>query len=93
MSNFGRTDEFRRCMECSVNPRDIPAHAHVVINKQGYIRYIDIHDIDEQPDNHIMLEVLGRYRPEAALRGPALPPIKLEDIQLPHGGVVMYCTP
>jgi glutaredoxin len=63
-----------------------------VIDKRGYIRYIDIHDIDEQPDNDVVLEVLRRIDPEAALRSPAPPPIKLEDVQLPHGGVVMYCT-
>jgi len=63
-----------------------------VIDKRGYIRYIDIHDIDHQPDNNVVLEVLRRIDPEAALRSPTPPPIKPEDIRLPHGGVVMYCT-
>ena len=63
-----------------------------VIDKRGIIRYIDIHDIDHQPDNDVVLEVLRRIDPEAALRSPAPAPIKPEDIRLPHEGVVMYCT-
>jgi glutaredoxin len=63
-----------------------------VIDKRGIIRYIDIHDIDHQPDNDVVLEVLRRVDPEAALRSPALPPLKPEEIRLPHGGIVMYCT-
>lgn len=29
-----------------------------VVDKEGVIRYIDIHDIDEQPDNEVLLDVL-----------------------------------
>jgi peroxiredoxin len=29
-----------------------------VVDKKGVIRYIDIHDIDEQPDNEALLDVL-----------------------------------
>ncbi len=73
-------------------PDGYTERAIFVIDKRGYIRYIDIHDIDHQPDNDVVLEVLRRVDPEAALRNPAPPPINLEDVQLPHGGVVMYCT-
>jgi len=73
-------------------PDGYSERAIFVIDKRGYIRYIDIHDIDEQPDNDVVLEVLRRIDPEAATRSPAPPPIKLEEVTLPHGGVVMYCT-
>ena len=36
-----------------------------VIDKRGIIRYIDIHDIDHQPDNDVVLDVLRRIDPEA----------------------------
>ncbi len=29
-----------------------------VVDKKGVVRYIDIHDIDEQPDNEVLLDVL-----------------------------------
>ena len=62
-----------------------------VIDKRGIIRYIDIHDIDHQPDNDVVLDVLRRIDPEAAVRNP-LPVKSLEAPTLPHGGIVMYCT-
>ena len=62
-----------------------------VIDKRGIIRYIDIHDIDHQPDNDVVLDVLRTIDPEAAARNPQ--PVKpLEAPTLPHGGIVMYCT-
>ncbi len=36
-----------------------------VIDKMGIIRYIDIHDIDEQPDNEVLFQVLHEIEPEA----------------------------
>jgi glutaredoxin len=62
-----------------------------VIDKKGVIRYIDIHDIDHQPDNDVVLDVLRRIDPEAAARNP-LPGVPLVAPDLPHGGIVMYCT-
>ena len=62
-----------------------------VIDKRGIIRYIDIHDIDHQPDNDVVLDVLRRIDPETAARNP-LPAKSLEAPTLPHGGIVMYCT-
>lgn len=62
-----------------------------VIDKKGVIRYIDIHDIDHQPDNDVVLDVLRRIDPEASARNP-LPGVPLVAPELPHGGIVMYCT-
>jgi glutaredoxin len=61
-----------------------------VIDKQGFIRYIDVHDIDKQPDNDVVLDVLRRVDPEAAARLPRPP--QPEQVVLPTGGIVMYCT-
>jgi glutaredoxin len=61
-----------------------------VLDKWGIIRYIDIHDIDQQPENEILFGVLRRVDPEAALRAPTgSAPVSAE---LPKGGIVMYCT-
>jgi glutaredoxin len=61
-----------------------------VIDREGIIQYIDVHDIDSQPSNMELREVLRRIDPEAAEQAP-----EEEDFDLPlaHGGIVMYCTP
>jgi glutaredoxin len=68
-----------------------------IIDKIGIIRYVDVHDIDEQPDNEVL------FRELAALEGVAVPPrIKRDgEPQGEHAGekdpsdlnVIMYCTP
>jgi peroxiredoxin/glutaredoxin len=59
-----------------------------IIDREGIIRYIDIHDIDDQPDNRILFEELRKIDPEAASKEPPKP----EPVALPKGGIVMYCT-
>ena len=61
-----------------------------IIDKTGVIRYIDIHDIDDQPYNEALRIALRQIDPDAASREPkSLAP----PAPLPRGGVVMYCTP
>jgi glutaredoxin len=60
-----------------------------IVDKQGSVRYIDIHDIDEQPDNDVLLNELRRVDPEAAARAAAAAP---QLAELPSAGVIMYCT-
>lgn len=58
-----------------------------IIDDAGIIRYIDIHDISEQPDNRILFAELKKLRPNYQ------EPEEVADTsQLPHGGIVMYCT-
>jgi glutaredoxin len=61
-----------------------------VIDKQGIIRYVDVHDIDSQPDNDLLFRVLAELEPAAA-RAQAFvePPSEPE----PDADIVMYCTP
>jgi len=65
-----------------------------VIDKEGFIRYVDVHDIDEQPDNDVLIKVLEAIDPEAAERAAnlekAAPP--LAPFVEPDAEVVMYCT-
>lgn len=56
-----------------------------VIDDDGIIQYIDIHDIDSQPDNTVLFSEIKKLRPDY---------VELQQIKanLPHGGIVMYCT-
>jgi len=60
-----------------------------VIDKDGVIRYIDIHAIDDQPDNEVLRNVL-RGLQTAPVVQPIFPPQQEEE--LPEGGVVLYCA-
>ena len=71
-------------------PDGYTERAIFVVDKHGVIRYIDIHDIDHQPENDVVLDVLRRVDPEASARSPK--PAPPASVNLPHGGVVMYCT-
>lgn len=61
-----------------------------LIDARGFIRYIDVHDIDSQPVNAVLFAEIAKLEPELAqkLRDETPPPDPL-----PHGGIVMYCTP
>jgi glutaredoxin len=65
-----------------------------VIDKRGVIRYVDIHDIDEQPDNAVLFEILGEMEPAgAAMFESASRVNQPEPTPEPQADVVMYCTP
>jgi glutaredoxin len=64
-----------------------------VIDKMGFIRYIDVHDIDDQPSNDELRRVLREIDPEAAAKEPKQDPLKVDAPELPKGGIVLYCTP
>jgi glutaredoxin len=61
-----------------------------LIDKQGVIRYIDIHDDGQQPDNQVLFDCIREIDPEAATREPREK--RPAAVVLPHGGTVMYCT-
>jgi glutaredoxin len=56
-----------------------------IIDTEGIIQYIDIHDIDDQPDNEVLFAELERISPTPK---PLPPP----EEALPTGGVVLYCN-
>ncbi len=60
-----------------------------VIDKAGIVRYIDIHDKDDQPSNEVLRLAIREIDPEVRDR-PEEP--KPQPVPLPHGGIVMYCT-
>jgi peroxiredoxin (alkyl hydroperoxide reductase subunit C) len=60
-----------------------------VIDKQGIVRYIDIHDIKDQPSNEVLRKAIREMDPELRDRAELPEP---KAAELPHGGIVMYCT-
>jgi glutaredoxin len=60
-----------------------------IIDKQGVVRYVDVHDIDDQPDNDVLLAELRRIDPQAAARAATT---VSQPSALPTGGIIMYCT-
>lgn len=61
-----------------------------VIDRWGCIRYIDIHDADEQPDNEVLFEVIERIDPDSAASQPTS--AEQNSDPLPQEGIVLYCT-
>jgi len=49
-----------------LRPDGTSERAIFVIDKYGIIRYIDVHDIDDQPDNEVLFGVLDELEPQAA---------------------------
>ena len=62
-----------------------------IIDKEGIIRYIDIHDIDEQPSNDVVRQELLKITPKDDIKN--IKPLFAEPEELPEGGIIMYCTP
>jgi glutaredoxin len=63
--------------------------AIIVVDRRGIIRYVDVHDIDEQPDNEVLFQVLSEIEPDAT---PYQPPPEPEPIPETRQGVLLYCT-
>jgi glutaredoxin len=61
-----------------------------VIDKQGIVRYVDVHDIDDQPDNEELFRVLAKLEPEAAAAWSAA---QVQAERAPAADVIIYCTP
>ncbi len=61
-----------------------------IIDKEGFIRYIDIHDANDQPSNEVLFEKLLKIEPNPSSKEKILE--TLVDEELPTGGIVMYCT-
>ncbi len=58
-----------------------------LIDKEGIIRYVDVHDINEAPSNFELRRRIRDMDPTVRDRTEHIAPQTL-----PHGGVVMYCT-
>lgn len=71
-----------------------------IMDKRGIIHYVDVHDIDDQPNNEMLFAELAKLEPELAQRDQALVQTRqveeqkaLETTPKPKADIVMYCTP
>jgi glutaredoxin len=68
-----------------------------VIDKTGIIRYVDVHDIDLQPDNEELFRVLAELEPQLAAawaaKTAAAAAVAPAPSKPPEADVVIYCTP
>lgn len=60
-----------------------------VVDKRGIIRYVDVHDIDQQPDNDLLFRVLAEIEPRAAAARKIVQPAADPE---PAADVILYCT-
>ncbi|MBN1536057.1 MAG: redoxin domain-containing protein [Anaerolineales bacterium] len=72
-----------------LRPEGYSERAIFVIDKAGVIRYVDVHDIDEQPNNDVLFEVLDNLEPQLAR---ARKNLEADSTVEPVGDIVMYCT-
>ncbi len=69
-----------------------------VIDKSGIIRYVDVHDIDSQPDNDVLMQVLtevngGIISAPGQSKAPLQPEVKPASDEELLAEVSLYCTP
>ena len=66
-----------------------------IIDKKGVIRYVDVHDIDEQPDNEVLFGELAKIEPQLArawsVKAVAAAQAMAPAVR-PEVDVIMYCT-
>ncbi len=68
-----------------------------VIDKTGVIRYVDVHNIDEQPDNEVLFRVLADIEgvpvPQEVIEPASSPQTAAEQpVESEEPVVTMYCT-
>jgi glutaredoxin len=59
-----------------------------LLDPEGEIRFREIYDQDELPDNEQLFKELAKLHPEGAKIDAAAQ----ERVELPSGGIVMYCS-
>jgi len=73
-----------------------------VVDKEGIVRYVDVHDIDDQPDNAEVFRILRELEPEGRVPVEAFTRTERADAeaapQPPAAGdgkskVILYCRP
>ena len=61
LADFHPKGEVSRQYGVWIDEKGICERAIVIVDKQGIIRYIDVHDISEAPDNAQLLDVLREF--------------------------------
>jgi glutaredoxin len=76
-----------------LRPEGYSERALFVIDRRSVIRYVDVHDIDEQPDNEVLFRELAAIEgvpvPQEIIASPA---VEEQARSGEEADVVMYCT-
>ena len=65
-----------------------------IVDKQGIVRYVDIHDIDDQPDNEELFRFLRQLEPDAVIPEKQVEPEPAsEPGPASPRSVKLYCRP
>jgi glutaredoxin len=66
-----------------------------VVDKKGIVRYVDVHDIDDQPGNEVVFEVLQQLEPGApdGVEAENAEAAALVQAMAKARSVLMYCRP
>lgn len=97
LSDFWPHGEVARLYGAFREPEGRSERALFVVDKAGIVRYVDIHDIDEQPDNEEIFRILRELEPQAVIREPSEATQPAPQPQRAPAGrprsVVLYCRP
>jgi len=65
-----------------------------IVDKDGIVRYADVHDIDEQPDNEELFKALRQLEPDAVVQEPVEAGVtEVGPSTSSPQSVVLYCRP
>jgi glutaredoxin len=94
LSDFWPHGEVARLYGAFLEDAGKSERALFIVDKEGIVRYVDIHDIDEQPDNAEVFRVLRELEPDAILpeKGQAAEQ-QPEPAAAQAGPVTLYCRP
>lgn len=73
-----------------LRPEGYAERAIYIIDRNGLICFSKVYDHNEQPDNQELWDALSGMNPQQT---PQQIEAEAEEEELPHGGIVMYCTP
>lgn len=79
-----------------LRPEGFSERSIFIIDKEGIVRYADVHDIDHQPSNEVLFGELAKLEPEAATAWDAQEQARqaaLAPEPTPQSGMILYCTP
>jgi glutaredoxin len=63
-----------------------------IIDKNGLVRYVDVHDIDDQPDNEVLFAELEKIEGKKSY-SQTRTEIQAQPYERPDMDVILYCTP
>ncbi len=89
VSDFWPHGEVTRKFGVFREDEGISERAIFIIDKEGIIQYVDVHDIDDQPSNEVLFQEIKRIQPEVK---PAAPPKKEQQETLNLEGVMLFCN-